>query len=254
MVPLLETSRGTLFYAERGTGDVALLCVHGAGGSHQHWGLQLRNLSNTARVIVLDLPGHGRSPGAGHTTIADYSAVLVAALDALALERGVVAGHSMGGAVALWSALHTPERVAGLVLVGTGAKLPVLPVLFTHMQQGNHVAAVRLIVERGYARSASPDLQASGEAAFLQTDPDVFAGDLQACDGYSLMTQLGAITCPALVVCGTEDRITPPKFSHLLHDTLPNATITMIPHAGHMVLIEQPHALNQAIRHFLAQL
>lgn len=251
-MPLLQTDIATMFYAERGKGGPALVAVHGAGGTHQHWGLQLRDLSDTARVVVIDLPGHGRSPAPGCNTVADYSQAVVAALDALNLEQVVLAGHSMGGAVALWSALTAPERVAGLVLVATGARLPVLPAIFESVEQGDLATAVRLVIERAYARTTPPRLQAAGEVAFLENSLEVFAGDLRACAAYNVMNELAAITSPALVVCGDDDRITPAKFSHLLHNTIPNAQLVMVPDAGHMVLIEQPDRVNTAIRDFLA--
>ncbi len=103
-----------------------LILVHGAGGSHLHWGAAVRNLHN-ANVYALDLPGHGRSEGPGHGTIADYAAFVVAFMDALDIQQAVIAGHSMGGATALTAALNHPQRVAGLLLVGTGARLRVLP-------------------------------------------------------------------------------------------------------------------------------
>lgn len=248
-MPFVETAYGALFYAQRGLPTPALVTIHGAGGSHQHWGLQLQALRHGVRVIGLDLPGHGRSPGPGRSSVDDYCRVLLAALDALGLEHVVLAGHSMGGAIALAIALTTPERVTGLVLVGTGARLPVMPALFAHLERDPALAA-RLVVERAYARSADPALRAAGEIFFTQVDPQVFRGDLLACAAFDVMGHLNAIHCPTLVICGEEDRITPPKFSRYLRDSIAGSELVMVPDAGHMVQIEQPGLVSEAMRRF----
>lgn len=272
-MPMLETAQGTVFYAQRcaegppptasptggpgGSLVLPLVCIHGAGGTHQHWGEQLRGLSDTLPVFALDLPGHGRSPGPGRTRIAEYSAVLLATLDALGLDQVILAGHSMGGAVALWTAITAPERVAGLVLVGTGARLHIMAAILDGLEQ-NPVLAVRMIVERVYDQYTILSVQAAGEAGFLQVDPVVFQGDLMACDNFDIRQRLGEIHAPTLVVCGETDQMTPVRFSLFLSEQIANAELVQVPRAGHMVIIEQPAAFNEALRiwalaHFTSQ-
>lgn len=253
-MPFLPTAQGVIFSARRGSGEPSLVCVHGAGGTHQHWGKQLRDLSNALHVVSFDLPGHGRSPGTGHSNVSDYSSVVAAVLDTLHLERVVLAGHSMGGAVALCTALAIPQRLAGLVLVGSGARLPVAPSLVQQVSRGDHAAAVMMIAAMVYHHTASPELRAQGEAAFLGTDPLVLAGDLQACAAYHIADALHHISCPTLIICGEEDRVTPPSFSAYLHEHIGGSSLVMVPNAGHMVLIEQPDAVTVAIRQFCASL
>lgn len=256
-MPYCQTREGELFYARRGPAEPVpgstMVCVHGAGGTHQHWGNQFRSLRQARSLIALDLPGHGRSAGPGRNSVATYGQVLVAALDSLGLEQVILAGHSMGGAVALRAALEYPERVAGLVLVSSGARLPVLPALFEHLEQGRPAEAVRLIVERAYGRGAAPALRAAGEKAFLKTDPQVLYGDLQACAGYNSRERLAEIRCPTLVLCGDDDRVTPLKFSHTLYEGIGGARLIVLPGAGHMALLERPASLSTAITRFLAE-
>jgi pimeloyl-ACP methyl ester carboxylesterase len=227
-----------------------LVCIHGAGGSHQHWGPQLQGLADTARVLAPSLPGHGRSPGTGCVSIADYSAVLLAFLAALELERVVLAGHSMGGAIALQIALTAPERVAGLVLASTGARLPVNPAFLAGLEH-DPAATVQSIVAHVYGPDAPANLRAADEAGFLQAAPRVFRQDLLACNAFDVRGQLADIACPTLVLCGEEDRMTPPKFSHLLHEQISGSEVVMIPAAGHMAQVEQPAAVNAALRGWL---
>lgn len=137
-MPTLTIADQTIYYTHsKPRGSLAsrppLVLVHGAGGDHLHWPPQLRRLAET-EVYALDLPGHSRSTGAGRSTIAAYAQVIKAFGDTLALPPFVLAGHSMGGAIALAFALEYGVDLAGLVLVGTGARLRVNPAVLTGVQ------------------------------------------------------------------------------------------------------------------------
>jgi pimeloyl-ACP methyl ester carboxylesterase len=246
----LQTAAGPIFYAHRGNASPVLLCVHGAGADHTHWGAQLRDLCKLCRVITIDLPGHGRSPGAGKETIAEYGEVVLAVLDALGLEQVVLAGHSMGGAITLWLALHAPERLQRIVLVGTGARLKVAEDILQALQD-DPASAVDKIVDMSYDVDTEEALRQMGRTAFSEADPMFFYRDLQACDAFDVRPQVAQIACSALVICGESDRMIPPKFSQFLAEQVPHAELVLVPHAGHMVQIEQPDMVGQAIAHWL---
>jgi pimeloyl-ACP methyl ester carboxylesterase len=252
-VPLITTAEGELFYARRGERGPALLCVHGAGGTHAHWGYQLRDLAGVAHVFTLDLPGHGRSPMPGRAGIAGYGAAVLALMDAIGLERAALAGHSMGGAIALWLALERPERVAGLGLIGTGARLRVAPAILAGFD-GDLAANIRTIVDYSYAPSAPPEMRARAEQAYALCDPVVYRGDYLACDGLDVLARLPEIRCPVEVIVGAEDRMTPPRHSEALRGGLLGARLTLVPDAGHMVLIERPAAVTEALRELVLSL
>ncbi len=174
-MPVVSTPAGDIFYLGRGRGDTALICVHGAGGTHAHWGYQMRDLSDASLIYTIDLPGHGRSTPPGRTTVAEYGAALLDMIDVLGLERAALVGHSMGGAIALWAALQAPERVAGLGLVGTGGRLRVAPAILDGLSR-DLLATIRLIAaarrpshprwsQQGSAGDYSPDRR-----LFLRTD------------------------------------------------------------------------------------
>ena len=110
-----------------------LVLVHGAGGNLMHWPGELRRLPGHT-VYALDLPGHGKSGGAGRAEIGAYAEVVRGFAEALGLVPFVLAGHSMGGAIALEFALRYPARLAGLILVGTGARLRVAPEILAGIQ------------------------------------------------------------------------------------------------------------------------
>jgi pimeloyl-ACP methyl ester carboxylesterase len=230
----------------------AVVLIHGAGGTHQQWLYQVRDLP-AAATFALDLPGHGRSEGAGRTLVAAYGDWLLGFLDGLGLEQAVLAGHSMGGAIALDVALRFPQRVAGLALVATGARLRVVPAILDGLQQDPQ-QAIRVIAECSYSAETPPETVRLGRRQMEAGDPEVLRGDFLACDLFDLRGRLGEIAAPATVVCGTQDRMTPVKYATFLQENLPRASLQLVEGAGHMVLVERPQAVVQALATLLETL
>ena len=233
-------------------GRTNLVLVHGAGGSHLDWPAPLRRLRG-ANVYDLDLPGHGRSEGAGRSSISAYRDFLLAFSDALGLERAVVVGHSMGGAIALDFVLHYPDRLAGLILVGSGARLRVAPAILSGILS-DFEATVDLVLDYAFGPSATEQLRRLGRQRLLKTPPEVLYGDYSACDAFNVMGRLGEVRCPTLVIGGTADRLTPPKYSVYLRDHIPAADLVLVDAAGHMVMLEKPEVVNKAVSRFVASL
>jgi pimeloyl-ACP methyl ester carboxylesterase len=226
-----------------------LVLVHGAGGSHLDWPAPLRRLRG-ANVYDLDLPGHGRSEGAGRSSIAAYRDFLLAFLDGLGLERVVVIGHSMGGAISLDFALHYPDRLGGLILVGSGARLRVAPAILTGILS-DFEATVDLVCDYAFGPSATEQLKRLGRQRLLKTPPEVLHGDYAACDAFDVMESLGEVRCPTLAIGGTADELTPPKYSVYLRDHIPGAELVLVDAAGHMVMLEKPEVVAKAVSKFI---
>jgi pimeloyl-ACP methyl ester carboxylesterase len=228
-----------------------LVLLHGAGGTHLHWPPRLRRLPG-CRVYGLDLPGHGRSEGQGRDSIGAYCEVVYAWAEAQSLPRFVLVGHSMGGAIAQEFALAHGERLAGLVLVGSGARLRVNPLIMAMVQE-DFAAAARLVTE--WALGGKPDERTRRQylRGLSDVNPEVLLGDFRACDAFDAMARLGDIAVPTLVLCGADDRMTPPKYSQYLADRIPNAQLRLVEQAGHMVMLEQSQAVTYAIAQFVQQ-
>jgi pimeloyl-ACP methyl ester carboxylesterase len=224
-----------------------LVLVHGAGGTRLHWPPTLRRFPG-ADVYALDLPGHGEAPGPRQSTIEGYRQAVVEWMRALELPPAVVVGHSMGGALAQSLALEAPERVAGIVLVGTGARLRVHPLLLEAAASGGlPTETLATLVSWWYSADAPPRLRELATRVLAATNTAVLHGDFLACDGFDVMERLGMIDRPALVVVGEDDRMTPVKYARFLAETLPRARLEIIPGAGHMVMLEQPAAVERAL-------
>lgn len=250
-MPTLNANGSLVHYVETGGGSPVLVLVHGAGGSHTTWMRQLEGLADSARVIALDLPGHGRSSGDGCRVVAEYAATVREFTSRLGAGPVVLGGHSMGGAVTQTIAVEAPELLRGVVLVGTGARLRVFPRVFELMER-DYAEGVEFIQSYGWSPAAAPALQAGGRAAMLETRADVTLGDFTGCDGFDLMARISAIRLPALVIVGEDDQLTPPKYSEYLAGQIPGSRLVRIPQAGHYVPLEQADQVNDAIRSFLA--
>jgi pimeloyl-ACP methyl ester carboxylesterase len=252
-MPSLTINGESLYYAESGARGPTVVLVHGSGGDHTTWSPQLAGLSDMARIVALDLPGHGASGAEGCDTVADYGATVRQFLIALGGGPVVLGGHSLGGAVSLTLALEAPDLLRGLVLVGTGARLRVLPALFEILAR-DYAEAVAFMTDHAWSLASPAELKQRGRETVSATRPSVTRGDFQACDNFDVMARLGEIRLPSLVVVGGEDRLTPPKYSEYLTRSLPGAKLEVIERAGHFVSLEQPDFVNRAVRDFLGKL
>src|SRR5438105_12497388 len=106
-----------------------IVFIHGSGDSAHIWRLQIGHLGAN-RAFAIDLPGHGQRPDSlpAEATVRDYAQAAYEIIrHELRLEKPVIAGHSLGGAIALTMALEYGSELGGLILIGTGARLRVLP-------------------------------------------------------------------------------------------------------------------------------
>lgn len=229
--------------------------IHGTGCNAQVFLAHMRAIAAEHEVVAIDLPGHGQSAGNGFRGAADHAFFVATLIEQLGWERCVVAGHSLGGGIALSVAIYFPRLVAALMLIDTGARLRVNPKI--------------LELARKAAR-AGRDLGGESRAGFAETtpqgvldevnkltagaDPAVKYRDWVADDTFDVMGRLGQINVPALAICGAEDPLTPLKYHEYLRDHLPDCRLEVIDGAGHWPFAEQPQAFNASVGAFLRSL
>jgi pimeloyl-ACP methyl ester carboxylesterase len=253
-MPYVNVGARSLFFARsrpEGASSTVVVLVHGVGGSHLYWPRELRRLPQ-ATVLALDLPGHGRSDGPGCETIEGYRDALVGFLDGAATHRVVIVGHSMGGAVALLAALTHPQRVAGLVLIGTGARLRGGPSVLERLNS-NSKNVIDSILRSAWAESTPEELTRLARQPLDEVSPQVIHADLRACRRFDVVGRLNEIGAPTLVICGQEDHMTPPEYSRQLAENIPGARLLVIENGGHMVALEQAPAVAGAITDYLQE-
>jgi pimeloyl-ACP methyl ester carboxylesterase len=237
-----------------------VVLVHGAGGNLMHWPADLRRLPGYT-TWALDLPGHGGSAGGSCTSIGEYAEAVRGFTDAVALPSFVLIGHSMGGAVALEFALRYEGRLAGLVLVGAGAKLQIAPQIVSGLlcdcsanRSGLGEEIIGLLASLACGERADPNLMRLYTRRLHEVDPQVLRDDYTACSAFDRSPDVGRITLPALVICGEADRMIPVEQSRDLAGRMREVQLLVVPGAGHMVMLEQPAQVAAAVTRFLDDL
>src|SRR5262245_21209605 len=229
-----------------------VLYVHGTGCNSQVWAPHMTAIAGAHTPVAIDLPGHGHSPGRGFRGVGDYAHFTVELARALGWDRFVVVGHSLGGAVALMTALYHGERLDGLVLVDTGARLRVDPGLLrvsrAAAEDGRAPSTDR---SWGFAKATPQSVVDAVEALTRDTDPGVTYTDWIADDTFDVMARVKDIRVPTLALCGAEDRLTPVKYHQFLASQIPGCRLEIVEGAGHWMFWEKPDAFNRIVREFL---
>jgi len=248
-----------LGYDEAGEGRVLLL-VHGFPIDRRIWAHQVAGLSDVRRVVAVDLRGRGKSPAPaeGGWTIDDHADDLAETLDALDVQTADLGGISMGGYIAFAFYRRYPERVSSLILISTRAT-PDPP----EYQTGRVTTAerARRYGTRALAGSMLPNLLAEGAPEPVQQQVlamfDAVPGETSAADSLAMKDRadstpmLASIAVPALVIEGAGEQLLPAGSARSLADAIPGARLVSIPNAGHFAPVENPDAVNGAIRGFL---
>jgi pimeloyl-ACP methyl ester carboxylesterase len=216
---------------------VTLVLVHSAGATPAIWD-EVRRYLKGIPILTPALPGR---LGAGEPApdVAQHAAAVLTAMDDAALKRATIAGHSLGGGVALWLTLNEPGRVAGLGLVSTGARLRVRPEVLAALPDGLEAAAP-LMAAANFPPGAAKELVAARVRAYAEVGGATVLADLTACDRFDVLDRLWEIRCRTQVLVGTEDVLTPLKYSRALAERISAARLIEYPGAGHMLPVERP--------------
>ena len=233
-----------------------ILLIHGAGMSARSWALQLRGLSPSLQVLALDLPGHGASDPIADASIESYTDAACTLLNTLDTGPVFVAGHSLGGSVALALAARRPELVKGLVLISSCAKIPQNNGTFKTLL-GSLPLPFRRMLFSSTARSFLFALGATNGAIQMalrdlrNCRPETIKKDMAAAEAMNLESVAPNLRTPTLILCGTSDIVTPLRLSEKLTDLIPGARLHVVDQAGHMLPLEAPERVNQEILEFV---
>jgi pimeloyl-ACP methyl ester carboxylesterase len=239
----------------------AVVFVHGGEQDHSVWALQSRYLAHHGYgVLAVDLPGHGRSDGPPLASVEKMAEWIVALLDAAAVKRGTLVGHSMGSLVALDCAGRFPERVGAIALLGTALPMRVAAELL-EATRSDEPAAKQMINVWSHAAFAhypgnpGPGSWVPGANLRLmqRAKPGVLYSDFAACDGYGEgLARAAQVRCPALVVLAARDRMTSPRTGRALAEAIPGAQLAHVEGSGHNLMGEKPDEVLDRLAGFLA--
>ena len=232
-----------------GAHEQSLIFIHGSGGDHSAWSNQYAALHKHYNIVAVDLPGHGRSEGSGKSDIENYCLSVKKLFDILQLKNVILVGHSLGAAITLQFALNYPQTIYGIVTVGGGMKMPVNPAIFEFLKT-NPTESVELICKFSVAKANREKFMEPLMKSLAQARIDVLQGDLSACDKFDVSPEINKISLKALVICGAEDKMTPPEFSRQISESISGAKLCLIEGAGHMVMMERPKEFNEALYQF----
>lgn len=237
----------------------AIVFIHGAAFDHSVWQWQSRYFAHHGfSVLAVDLPGHGRSPGALRASIEEWARWVSAFIEATGMPKVSLVGHSMGSLIALETALRNRDRIAKLALVGTASPMPVGEA-FLAAARDNSPAALDMEAVWGHSRqsqlsqSAVPGMTLLGASRRLngRARPGALAAALQACSAYRASKDaLAALDVPTLVVAGTRDQMTSFQAGKALASEIPGARFVSL-EAGHSMMSEAPRELLGALVSFL---
>lgn len=221
-----------------------IVLLHGAGCDGREFDELAPRLA-PLDVIRPDLPGRGDASGPAPTTVADAATFVARHVESIGVRRAVVLGHSYGGAIALELALARPDLVAGLVLVATGAKLRVHPSILATMEAAA-AAGPRSVVAVPWLANADPAVVARFERHAAEVPSASTLADWRAAHAFDRMAEVANVSCPTLVLAGTADPLTPPKYARFLAERIAGAELALVEGAGHMLPVE--HAAEAAAR------
>jgi 3-oxoadipate enol-lactonase len=249
-----------LAYTDEGVG-LPMVFIHGFPLNRKAWSEQVEAFKSAYRVIAPDLSGFGDSqPAKGSLSMGHYAEQIRELLLQLAVGPVILGGHAMGGNIALSFVNRYPELVRGLVLVGTKAG----PDTFKGAQTRRDMAsAVRdqgtaVMTEVMMPRLLSADNTDKAMAALVQdmvgsaSRDGIIGALLGMAERPDAREWLRHIRVPTLVIEGSDDESFSSFEADALVEAIPEARLRVIPHAGHLVAMEQPEAFNQAMKHWLA--
>lgn len=255
----IQTGKGAIGVVERGSGNaLPIIFLHGVGSDKSVWAPQLAHFGKVRRAIAFDYPGYGESDPDPDATRDDFVAAILAAMDALTIDRAHICGLSLGGVIAI--ALHSaaPSRCASLILADSFAVHPEGQAIFDRSEAASRTIGMRRLAEARVGallgKAATPAMHAEVVETMSRIDPQAYVVGARAVWLADQVDRARSIGVPTLVLVGDEDGITPPTLSKQLTDLIPGARMEVIAGAGHLANLEQVLAFNTAIDRFLSEI
>jgi len=249
---------GTAIGVEEAGGGQAIpiLFLHGVGSDKSVWAPQLAHFGRSRRALALDYPGYGESdPGPPAATHDDFTSAILAAMDALAIDRAHVCGLSLGGVIAIAMHHSAPDRTRSLILADTFAAHPDGQGIYGRSVAASRSGTMRELAEARVDVLLAPGTDQQVRDAVVETmariDPEAYRTGAAAVWLADQRDRVAGIAVPTLVLVGDEDIITPPALSHELADAIPDAALEVIAEAGHLANIEQPALFDAAVESFI---
>lgn len=249
-IPFFVYKSKNIFYnIRKANNQNVVVFVHGSGGNSGVWESQLK-MSLKYNLVALDLPSHALSDKFPQLTLNLYVDVVKQLIEELNFRNVVLCGHSLGGAVIQSYYFSYPSDVSALILVGTGGRLRVSPDILNSLKN-NYQEFLNGLPSGAFFRGTSMEIVDKYVEQSSKIDPEVTYEDFSICDNFDTLDKTSSITVPCLILVGSDDRLTPVKYSEFFNKMLMNSELNIIPNAGHMVMVEKPNEFNQIVESFM---
>ncbi|HYG38124.1 MAG TPA: alpha/beta fold hydrolase [Cytophagales bacterium] len=239
-----------------------IIFIHGFPFNHTMWEPQMESLPPFLRIIVYDLRGFGKSDlGNGNNSIEQHADDLIGLMDDLKIDQAVICGLSMGGYIALKAVEKYKDRIKGLVLCDTRSEMD------TEEARKKRYETIKKIESEGLPGYPQEFLKNVLSKNTLENNGKLVKelehkilenpskGIISAQDAMARRSEttsiLKKIKVPTLILVGEHDTVTPLSVAENLKDKIPNASLEIIPNAGHLTNLENPKVFNEKLVGFL---
>ncbi len=262
---IIKVNGTTICYDDLGRGSLPIIFIHGFPFNKSSWQPQMDFFKSTQRVIAYDIRGFGKSTyGNEKLSINLLADDLIKLMDGLEISKAIVCGLSMGGYILLNAVDRYPERIKAIILCDTQCIADTPEVRDKRNQTISHIIASGLNdFTEGFIKNIFCDksLESKIEAVeeikqiILSTRTETITVTLGALmQRNEMCTSLSSISVPALILCGKEDKVTPPVEAEFLHNKIKNSSLQIIDNAGHMSNLEQADVFNSYLDNFISDL
>lgn len=264
-----------LAYVDQGKGDQTIILIHGLGSYIPAWENNINELSKNYRCIAIDLPGYGKSSKNPHSGMMSFYAKVVSDfIDKLDLKNVVLAGHSMGGQIAMVAALNYPEKIEKLVLVDPAGFEFFNPGQKSWFENVMSMNLVKLTTVEAIESNLSVNFYNMPKNSLFMIEDRIAMRDADDFDNYCyavsnsvagmidepVLDKLKYIFQPTLIFFGENDNLIPnrylnpgttEKIAKAGAEKIKNSKLIMVPKCGHFMMFEKPDVFNDEVKKFL---
>lgn len=260
------SGRPAIAYAQWGGGSETVIFLHGIGGNKDNWFDQLNFFAAAGyRAVAWDVRGYGESDDyEGDFLFEEVSADLLRLMEDLEIEQAHFVGLSMGGRILMDFAWRYSQRPKSLTICGA---FPSFGKAFTDEQRAEYLRLRRepVLAGRSFEQLAprlieslagpnvNPEVYEALHASICRLRPQSYLKALEAAVYFDRTEEIRSITAPTLLLYAENDRLTPPQMGREVHAMMPNATLQILPHSGHLMNLEASQAFNEAVHAFICE-
>ena len=255
----IDTSAGySIGFHEGGEGNgTPIIFLHGVGSDKSVWRPQLAHFGRRRRAIAFDYPGYANSdPAPEGTTRDDYAAAILSAMSALGIDRAHICGLSLGGVIAIAMYAQRSPAIASLILADTFAVHPDGEGIYQRSLAGSRDLRAMAEARADFllAQPVDPAVRSEVVETMAGIDPAAYRIGAEAVWLADQRDRAANIDVPTLIICGEEDRPTPPSLSEELHAIVARSRLAIIANAGHITNLEQPAEFNRLVQDFIEEI